>query len=258
MLQSIDIEEINKREKRGLINLIGHIQKTLFGRLDNEDREMYNTQIRELQNSRVGMLKIVDKQTSILKLTNSVFRDAQGMEIQIKSLNITCSNLEISLKRVWYQIDMLEIRTTITNLITTLLLLLQQLVFETDIVGEIISAAQNGIIHSGVISTRELRMQLRDILISLPGQLKLPFDVNYISLYELSKISKLAIAYMNGTLVFELVIPLISPVELTLYHITASTERKTLYASHTRIRIYGHFKNTRVLSNDFRNTFNEV
>jgi len=64
MLQSIDTEEINKREKRGLINLVGHIQKTLFGTLDNEDGEMYNTQIRELQNSRVGMLKIVDKQTT--------------------------------------------------------------------------------------------------------------------------------------------------------------------------------------------------
>ncbi|CAI6344210.1 unnamed protein product [Macrosiphum euphorbiae] len=220
MLQSIDIEEINKREKRGLINIVGHIQKTLFGTLDDEDGEMYNTQIRELQSSRVGLLKIVDKQTSILKLTNSVFREAQLMENQIRNLNISCSNLETSLKRVWYQLDELEILTTTINLITTLLLLLQQLVFETDMVCEIISAAQNGIIHSGMISTKELRMPLRDILISLPGQLKLPFDVNYIvSLYELSKTSKLASGYMNGTLVFELVIPLLNPVELTLYHI---------------------------------------
>lgn len=36
---------------------------------------------------------------------------------------------------------MLEIRTVVTQQITTLLLLLQQLVFETDLVGEIISAA---------------------------------------------------------------------------------------------------------------------
>ncbi|KAL4127330.1 hypothetical protein QTP88_011505 [Uroleucon formosanum] len=224
------MEEINKREKRGLINMVGHVQKTLFGTLDDEDGETYNTQIRELQNSRVGMLKIIDKQTSILKLTNSAFKDAQGMEIQLKSLNITCKNLETSLKRVWDQIDLLEIRTTITNLITTLLLLLQQLVFETDMVGEIIFAAQNGIIHSGIISTRELRMQLRDILISLPGQLKLPFDVNAISLYELSKTSKLAIVYMNGTLVFELIIPLLNPVELTLYHmIPLPVRREKLY-----------------------------
>jgi len=226
MLQSIDIEEIYKREKRGLINMVGHIQKTLFGTLDDEDGEMYNTQIRELQGSRVGMLKMIDKQTSILKLTNSVFREAQLMENQIRNLNISCRNLEISLKRVWYQLDELEIRTTATNLITTLLLLLQQLVFETDMVGEIISASQNGIIHSGMISTRELRMQLRDILISLPGRLELPFDVNHISLYELSKTSKLAIVYMNGTLVFELVIPLLNPVELALYHIIPLPVRK--------------------------------
>ncbi|KAL4136313.1 hypothetical protein QTP88_007861 [Uroleucon formosanum] len=73
-------------------------------------------------------------------------------------------------------------------------------------------------------------MQLRDILISLPGQLKLPFDVNAISLYELSKTSKLAIVYMNGTLVFELIIPLLNPVELTLYHmIPLPVRREKLY-----------------------------
>ena len=93
-------------------------------------------------------------------------------------------------------------------------------------VGEIIMAAQSGIIHSSVISPTELRMQLRDILLNLPGDLKLPFDVNYVSLYELSKISRLAIIYSNGTLIFELIIPLLNPVELTLYHIIPLPVRK--------------------------------
>jgi len=92
-----------------------------------------------------------------------------------------------------------------------------------------------------LISTRELRMQLRDILISLPGQLKLPFDVNYISLYELGKISKLAIVYMNGTLVFELVIPLLNPVELTLYHIIPlPVHKEQLHMHLTRHYIIKH------------------
>jgi hypothetical protein len=219
MLQSIDVDEIHKKYKRGLINLVGHIQKTLFGTLDDEDGEMYTTQIRELQNSRANLLKIADKHTSILKLTNNAFNDAQIVERQLASLNTSYNNLVQNLNRVWYQVDMLNVRTAVTQQITTLLLLLQQLVFETDLVGEIISAAQNGIIHSSMISTTELRMQLRDILISLPGRLQLPFDVNNISLYELSKVSKMAIVYTNGTLIFELVIPLLNPVELTLYHI---------------------------------------
>lgn len=63
--------------------------------------------------------------------------------------------------------------------------------------GEIIMAAQSGIIHSNVISPTELRVQMRDILLNLPGQFKMPFDVNYVFLYELSKISRLAIIYSN-------------------------------------------------------------
>jgi len=164
MLQSIDVYDKHKKYKRGLSNLVGHIQKTLFGTLDNEDGEMYNTQIRELQNSRANLLKIVDKQTSILKLTNNAFKDVQLIENQLKSLNISYSNLIQNMDKQWHQIDLLEIQTVVTQQITTLLLLLQQLVFETDLVGEIISVAQNGIIHSSMITTTELRMQLRDIL----------------------------------------------------------------------------------------------
>jgi len=49
MLQSIDETDTITRTRRGLVNLVGRIQKTLFGTLDDTDAESYDRQIEELQ-----------------------------------------------------------------------------------------------------------------------------------------------------------------------------------------------------------------
>lgn len=80
MLQSIDESELSPRVKRGLINLVGNIQKTLFGTLDNTDAELYNKQIEKLQISNVNILRIIKKQTSILRTTENTFREGHKMQ----------------------------------------------------------------------------------------------------------------------------------------------------------------------------------
>jgi len=54
--------------------------KTLFGTLDDADAESYDKQIRELQDSRNNLLKIVEKQTSIIKAIANTFKGATQME----------------------------------------------------------------------------------------------------------------------------------------------------------------------------------
>lgn len=88
MLQSIDETDTITRVKRGLLNIVGRVQKTLFGTLDDTDAESYDKQIEELQSSQNNLLKIVEKQTSILKATSNTFREANLMEEQINKLSI--------------------------------------------------------------------------------------------------------------------------------------------------------------------------
>ncbi|KAL4154100.1 hypothetical protein QTP88_001933 [Uroleucon formosanum] len=88
MLQSIDETDTVTREKRGLVNLVGRVQKTLFGTLDDTDAELYDRQIEKLQSSQQNLLKIIDKQTSILKATANTFKEANKMEAQINSNGI--------------------------------------------------------------------------------------------------------------------------------------------------------------------------
>lgn len=95
-----------------------------------------------------------------------------------------------------------EARENINSQVTILTLLFQQLIFETDTICDNIMAAEGGIIHSSVISMTVYVNNLEDLSLNLPREQKLPFDLNYISHYELSKMSKLNIIYSDETLIF--------------------------------------------------------
>lgn len=219
MLQSIDETDTVNREKRGLVNLIGRVQKTLFGTLDDTDAELYDRQIEKLQSSQQNLLKIIEKQTSVLKATANTFKEANQMDAQINRLSILYNRMADTVNQTVINLDIVEARTNINEQINTLNLLFQQLSFETDTICEIIIAAQGGIMHSSVIAVNELRQQLKDISLVVPKEQSLPFNLNQVSLYELSKISKFNIIYKNETLIFEIIIPLVNSVELTLYHV---------------------------------------
>ncbi|KAL4083915.1 hypothetical protein QTP88_029231 [Uroleucon formosanum] len=219
MLQSIDETDTVSREKRGLVNLVGRVQKTLFGTLDDTDAELYDRQIEKLQSSQQNLLKIIDKQTSVLKATANTFKEANKMEAQINRLSVLYNRMADTVNQTIIHLDIVEARTNINEQINILNLLFQQLSFETDTICEIIIAAQGGIMHSSVIAVNELRQQLKDISLIVPKEQSLPFNLNQVSLYELSKISKFNIIYKNETLIFEIVIPLVNSVELTLYHV---------------------------------------
>jgi len=72
----------------------------------------------------------------------------------------------------------------------------------------------------------------------------------------------MTIVYTEGTLIFELIIPLLNPVELTLYHILPlPVKRENVYMHLTPDFEYmaiSKSQNIRVLFNDFRKPFNEL
>ncbi|KAL4083593.1 hypothetical protein QTP88_028909 [Uroleucon formosanum] len=190
MLQSIDETDTVSREKRGLVNLVGRVQKTLFGTLDDTDAELYDRQIEKLQSSQQNLLKIIDKQTSVLKATANTFKEANKMEAQINRLSVLYNRMAVTVNQTVINLDIVEARTNINEQINILNLLFQQLSFETDTICEIIIAAQGGIMHSSVIAVNELRQQLKDISLIVPKEQSLPFNLNQVSLYELRQYSK--------------------------------------------------------------------
>ncbi|KAL4085097.1 hypothetical protein QTP88_027389 [Uroleucon formosanum] len=148
MLQSIDETDTVSREKRGLVNLVGRVQKTLFGTLDDTDAELYDRQIEKLQSSQQNLLKIIDKQTSVLKATANTFKEANKMEAQINRLSVLYNRMADTVNQTIINLDIVEARTNINEQINILNLLFHQLSFETDTICEIIIAAQGGTLHN--------------------------------------------------------------------------------------------------------------
>jgi hypothetical protein len=148
------------------------------------------------------------------------------MQEQINTLKLLYDQLVIHVSETFVDYDITEARSNINSQLSLLTLLFQQLIFETDTICDIIMAAEGEIIHSSIISVTDLRKQLKDISLNLPREQKLPFDLNYISHYELSKMSRLNIVYSNEMLIFVTIIPLINPIELTLYYVIPLPVRK--------------------------------
>jgi len=64
---------------------------------------------------------------------------------------------------------------------------------ETNTLLEIIQRVKIGIIHTSLISPRELLENIKDIKVSLPGGTDLPTDLDIQNIYELVKLSDLTI-----------------------------------------------------------------
>ncbi|XP_060881048.1 uncharacterized protein LOC132952688 isoform X1 [Metopolophium dirhodum] len=98
-------------------------------------------------------------------------------------------------------------------------LLITKHMLETNTLLEIIQQAKIGIIHTSLISPRELLENIKDIKVSLPGGTDLPTDLDIQNIYELVKLSDITIYYANDNLVFILTLPLIYQNDFILYNL---------------------------------------
>ena len=72
-LENLIHESVGKREraKRCLINVIGQVQKLLFGTMDSEDANLINEKLHTLSNDESEIRRLMSKQLTVLKSTIS-------------------------------------------------------------------------------------------------------------------------------------------------------------------------------------------
>ncbi|XP_060868583.1 uncharacterized protein LOC132943565 [Metopolophium dirhodum] len=83
----------------------------------------------------------------------------------------------------------------------------------------IITAARTGVIHPSLMTPREMADHLTQIKLTLPINVNLPMGTNPNEIYELSKITKMAVFYKESQIVFVIKLPLVTELELTLFRI---------------------------------------
>jgi len=208
------------RRKRGLVNIIGSAMKTLFGVCDNDCAKETTDQIGIIEKSNERMIHLLKNQTTVVK---SAVQGIGGASVEINKLYKELEEKQNELKTKINELvnhtstlDTLVLTNRIHSIFTALL---TQYSYETTTLSSIITAARTGVIHSSLVTPRELAKQLTQIKINLPINLNLPMGTDPSEIYELSKITKMAVFYKNNKIVFLIKIPLVTELELTLYKI---------------------------------------
>ncbi|XP_022162286.1 uncharacterized protein LOC111028065 [Myzus persicae] len=208
------------RNKRGLVNIIGTAMKTLFGVCDDECTKENNENIQKIENSNVNMLHILKNQTTVVK---SAVQGIGSASIEMNKLYIELGEKQGMLYKKFneaanhtHTVETLVLSNRIHSIFTALL---TQFSYETTTISAIITSARTGILHPSLVTPRELAKQLTQIKLNLPINLNLPMGTQPSEIYELSKITKMAVYYSGNQIVFLIKIPLVTELELTLYKI---------------------------------------
>jgi hypothetical protein len=212
-----DIQNSNRRTKRGVLNFVGDISKILFGTLTQLDARGYNKHISELEKEQKEFLHLAKEQMTVIKTTissvnSTLLKVNQNEKILDNGLNKLFNYSEHKFQKLE------EIGNV--NLLNEQLRLVQRGVDESqhsfETVIEAFVHAEQGVLQPQLITVQKIR--------NLVTVQKLPPGTDYpnFPLPELSKIIIPHIYSYRRFLVYVLEIPLFSPTEYQLYKMLPS------------------------------------
>jgi len=228
-----------KRNKRGLINVIGSAMYTLFGVCDDKCARKTRDAIKQTEETGANILHIVKTQTTVVKTivkklgntlnqTEQLYKDISTKEQQLYTRMLQIQNKTDDVLDLLLAAEVHNLYTIITN----------QYAYETTTLEQIVTAAREGIIHPSLMTPQELALTLQAVEQTIKKQFSIPMGTKASELNEFQKITKMSIYYENDRLVFITKIPLVIDTELTLYNIipilfVAITKDRKRYTTYT-------------------------
>ncbi|XP_076259360.1 uncharacterized protein LOC143195792 [Rhynchophorus ferrugineus] len=198
---------ITKRHKRGLINVIGTIDKYLFGTLDASDGERYDNYIKILQTNQ----EILQHDTMA---TQTILKNIS------KSFDKTITKIKTNQDNILTMMGNLSVTMSMTTLTTHFILTMDNIESNLRIISDLcnniqtaINFAETGTLHHSIIKITDLNK----IILQINPKARIPFD-NIIKYYETAHADVLI---KNSLIIFHVAIPLISDIPYTLYHLFA-------------------------------------
>jgi Baculovirus F protein len=203
------------RTKRGLINGIGSIFKSITGNLDANDGEKYDQLIGQLQNNQIKLSESVKCQNSLMVGLIDKFNDT------IQKVSHNEKLLEAKLEQISIIIQG-DYRRKQSNIIKDIII---QLINLYEIVISILQDIENsitfariGVMHPSIIKTEDLFKELLILQQNL-GKEKLPIEVKLNNTLLFEKIIKIH-SYLSGDkITYILEIPITNPTSFKLYNL---------------------------------------
>lgn len=204
-----------KRQKRGLINGIGAIWKSITGNLDASDGEYFNNCINKVVKDEREIETLLKNQisvtTSVIKSFNNTIQklkiDEETFNTDMVNIHKMVSNISDNLAFYQAQIKILEICES----------LMESYLFIKNTIDDILNAisfARLKILHNTIITPDDLISSLNEISRSLKRN-NLPLPTYAVAQYL--DIIELEAFQIDTKVVFVLTIPLVDPDIYTLY-----------------------------------------
>ncbi|XP_070171358.1 uncharacterized protein [Polyergus mexicanus] len=144
--------------RRGLVDGIGTIAKTLFGTMDANDRELINEQLNLLQNNQQTIQHIAENQ---IKILNSTIIHLDKLE------NI----LDHNGKLLNHYVREYSTREEITEHFTVIIAMITDLIRDAEDVIEYLTYVRKGTMHPVLTPISDIMTQLKEAAIQLPHEM---------------------------------------------------------------------------------------
>lgn len=207
------------RVKRGWFNIVGSGLKTLFGTLDQEDSNYYDSAITELQEKQTDTLRIMQDQLSILSTT---YKDFNLTITNMNRIEKEINDVIDKINRFKYTVET-EINKNINNEYNSeLIMYLNVLITEAEIdinkIIDIILFAKTGQIHPGIISPEQFVKELIYTKAHLPKDLVFPIPLKIENVHLILRICQVVSYVDNNNLVFVIKVPITTNEKFELFN----------------------------------------
>lgn len=211
------------RKERGLINIVGTINKWLFGTLDASDGEHYEKAISSLENDRFNIKKELNLQISLSKaLINNYNNTITTLSRNQEKLQLGLKKFQISVQNT---IDNLQDYLSFQGVITQINLDCQNLITFLDNLENAITFSKMNALHNSIISISQLEITLKYLRkIYKESEIQ-----NFKSLLSYYQFLGTQVRISNSKVIFAIHVPILRPETLTFSHIYPTIQNKSIF-----------------------------
>jgi hypothetical protein len=203
------------RRRRGALNFIGEINKLLFGKLDADDAEYYNAQIKHFEEESDDMTTLLKQQLSIvrasLRTVNSTISYVEYNNQVIKEgVNKVKNYIEEFSTDMKPQLNLLDIKIQVEGHIAHTNHAMEAIHRNLNLIIESVLNAQKGILQPQIMSPNVIIENLQKSTSRFPKDTMAPFTLSKDSSHLILKLYDVHIYLRNGILSYIISLPLVN------------------------------------------------
>lgn len=210
----------HKRVKRAWLNIIGTISKTVFGTMDQEDADYYNSAINNVTTNEKHLLNLFKQQIHVVQSTITNFNNTiSRLNDNRIVFNENFKKLESFTSRLNENQFNLELKQTLEEQFSLITLMLNELEIEyTTVINSILFAKSNSL-HPFIMTPNQLVQELIKTLPFLTSTTTYILPLNEENAYKLVEHVTIKCHFHKNRIIYVISNPLVTNKLFTLYNL---------------------------------------